>query len=998
MTPDEFVAKWKPSELKERSAAQEHWIDVCRMLGQPTPAEHDKTGTEYCFERGAEKTGGGDGWADVWWRNRFAVEYKGKRKDLVKAYEQLLLYRESLGNPPILMVIDLDRFEVHTNFTGTAKRIFKFSLDDIAGGDAVTVETTETTPPALTAVEVLRLAFIEPDKLKPTITSEYVTSEASAGFARIAQSMRDRGIEPHDAAHFLMKCLFCLFSEDINLLPEKVFERSLRKGKDDPPKLKGHMDKLFAAMQTGGEFALETIPWFNGGLFDDAPALELTPGEIEDLLLASKLDWSNVEPSIFGTLFERSLDPAKRAQLGAHYTSREDIMLVVEPVVLRPMRREWDAVREKAEAEVTKYHKAAAALAGLQGKSKQRSAQETKLRNARKKVQSLYAGLLEKFHKIRVLDPACGSGNFLYVALSELKDLEKAILQEAYNLGVGLTKLNPLVEPGQLYGIELNAYAQELAQIVVWIGYIQWHVRNGYAVPREPILKTLDNIKHMDALLVWRDAGTLPAGAGESPASRVPTPQRPDWPEADFIVGNPPFLGGKKLREGLGDEYVDTLFRAYDGDVAREADLSVYWHERARALIATGKVRRAGLLATQAIRKGASRRVLDRVLQTGHIVSAWTNKKWVLDGASVNIAIVCQSKTESEKPTLNGESVSSINPDLSSDSTTATFKAKRLTENKGLCIQGPVTVGQFDLPTPEVLKMLIQSNPNGRPNSEVLKEYWNTDDLIERPRGVHVIDFSSMSVEEASKYEAPFEHVRLHVKPKRDVQRDRQRREKWWLHGRAGTQLRTALLSHERLIATPRVSKYRLFRWMPNTVYASSRLFVVARSDDYFFGVLDGSPHRVWSIRTSSRHGDGAEGGRITYNNSTCFETFAFPWAPGSEPADDPLVQAIAGAAKELNDLREGWLNPPNLTEAELKKRTLTNLYNKRPEWLHLAHLKLDRAVFNAYGWNDLKPEDLYATLRPNPGESKDAALQRQKTTEEEMLKRLLALNHQRAG
>ncbi|MEZ5992702.1 MAG: type IIL restriction-modification enzyme MmeI [Planctomycetota bacterium] len=995
MTPDEFVAKWKPSELKERSAAQEHWIDVCRMLGQPTPAEHDKTGTEYCFERGAEKTGGGDGWADVWWRNRFAVEYKGKRKDLVKAYDQLLLYRESLGNPPILMVIDLDRFEVHTNFTGTAKRVFKFSLDDIAGGDAVTVETTETTPPVLTAVEVLRLAFIQPDKLKPTITSEYVTSEASAGFARIAQSMRDRGIEPHDAAHFLMKCLFCLFSEDINLLPEKVFERSLRKGKDDPPKLKGHMDKLFAAMQTGGEFALETIPWFNGGLFDDAPALELTPGEIEDLLLASKLDWSNVEPSIFGTLFERSLDPAKRAQLGAHYTSRDDIMLVVEPVVLRPMRREWDAVREKAEVEVEKYRKAAAALAGLQGKSKQRSAQETKLRNARKKVQSLYAGLLEKFHKIRVLDPACGSGNFLYVALSELKDLEKAILQEAYSLGVGLTKLNPLVEPGQLYGIELNAYAQELAQIVVWIGYIQWHVRNGYAVPREPILKTLDNIKQMDALLVWRDAGTLPAGAGESPASQVPIPQRPDWPEAEFVVGNPPFLGGNKMRQGLGDEYVDVLFRTYDGEVEAFADLSAYWHERARALIAAGKIKRAGLLATQGIRGGASQKTLKRILETGKIFEAWSDLPWTLDGAAVHVSIVCQDGGNEEELRLDGSRVEGINADLTSAGSGDLTSAVVLSENSELTFSGSKKGGPFDL-QPQLAEQMLRAvgNPNGQPNADVIRPWLNGSMCVNRGSTKFIIDFGpDATIEEAAAYETPFEYVRTHVKPVRDKNRRESRRLHWWLHSERVRGLRAAIHPLVRYIATPRVSKHRLFIWVATDVLADDGVYAFAREDDYFFGVLHSVAHERWALRLGTQLED-----RPRYTPTTSFETFPFPWAPGSEPADDPLVQAIAAGAKELNDLREGWLNPPNLTEAELKKRTLTNLYNKRPEWLHLAHLKLDRAVFNAYGWNDLQPEDLYATFRPNPGESKDAALQRRKTAEDEMLKRLLALNHQRAG
>ncbi len=231
MDSQEFVNKWKPNQLKERSASQEHWIDICRLLNQPTPAEVDSTGQVYCFERGAKKSSGGDGWADVWWKGKFAVEYKGKRKNLENAYNQLLQYRESLNNPPLLIVIDMDRFEVHTNFTGTAKRIFKFNLDDIASGKPVELDCTELHPPSLTAIEVLRFAFMEPSKLRPTLTSEFVTDEASKGFALIAESLRDRGIDPHEAAHFLMKCLFCLFAEDIRLLPDEVFSKTISKGK-----------------------------------------------------------------------------------------------------------------------------------------------------------------------------------------------------------------------------------------------------------------------------------------------------------------------------------------------------------------------------------------------------------------------------------------------------------------------------------------------------------------------------------------------------------------------------------------------------------------------------------------------------------------------------------------------------------------------------------------------------------------------------------------------
>ncbi len=352
LTPSAFTAKWSRVTLSERAASQEHFLDLCRMLGQPTPAGHDATGAEYTFEKGVAVSGpaskgtrGERGFADVWWRGKFAWEYKrkGKYRDLGEAYRQLCQYREALENPPLLIVSDIARTEIHTNFTGTAKQIHVIELDRLAEAESI---------------DLLRRVFTDPASLRPNLTSETVTEGIARQFGTLAQALRDRDHDPHIAAHFLMKCMFCLFAEDVGLLPDKLFERLLRNRRSNPERLTQDLTVLFDNMRSGGSLGVEDIPTFNGGLFDDAPALELMIGEVDLLITAARQDWASVEPAIFGTLFERSLDPNTRAQIGAHYTSREDIMLVVEPVVMAPLRREWANVQAKVEAQLERRTKA----------------------------------------------------------------------------------------------------------------------------------------------------------------------------------------------------------------------------------------------------------------------------------------------------------------------------------------------------------------------------------------------------------------------------------------------------------------------------------------------------------------------------------------------------------------------------------------------------------------------------------------------------------------
>jgi hypothetical protein len=334
MTPQEFIAKWANAALKERSAAQEHFIDLCRMLGEKSPAEADSEGSEYTFEKGVNKTSGGSGFADVWMRRHFAWEYKGNKADLNAAYQQLLQYREALENPPLLVVCDLNRFEIHTNFTNTVKRVYAFDLSELDQPDNL---------------RALRALFTDPESLRPAVSRENVTKDAADHVGALAVSLHERGIEPHRAAHFLVQILFCLFAEDVGLLPKEMFSKLIRFAQQHPEQFPPQVEHLFGEMRDGGFVNYEEILHFNGGLFAEIDVVPFTRDEIAVLDRASRLDWSSIEPAIIGTLFERSLDPKRRSQIGAHYTSRADIERVVYPVVIDPLRRRWDAVRTEAE-------------------------------------------------------------------------------------------------------------------------------------------------------------------------------------------------------------------------------------------------------------------------------------------------------------------------------------------------------------------------------------------------------------------------------------------------------------------------------------------------------------------------------------------------------------------------------------------------------------------------------------------------------------------------
>ncbi|HQT30430.1 MAG TPA: hypothetical protein PLE48_00850 [Thiobacillus sp.] len=508
MTPQAFIAKWRANPLTERAGAQAHFEDLCALLEVEPP----RVEGEYQYERGLiKKSSASQGWADVWKRGCFACEYKAPDKDLGAALKQLMVYALALDNPPLLVVSDRKRIEIHTHFTGTPSEVHEILLEDIGQPENL---------------QKLRWLFNAPDRYKPRTTTYAVTEEAARKMGKLAERLNAQGNTPLQTAHFLIQCVFCMFAEDAKLLPEKLFERVLDKSNPDGTKAQSRLTALFAAMQKGGDFSLETIPYFNGGLFELIEVPPLTTEDVVHLLDCARMGWGEIEPAILGTLFERGLNPDMRSQLGAHYPDPATILKLIRPVIEAPLLAEWQPVKARIAGLMESYVQG--------GKGSQ---------TAHRDAQAALAGFIQRLKAYRVLDPACGSGNFLYLALKTLKDLEHRANLEAESLGLHC-ELVIETSPANVLGIELNPYAAELARVTVWIGEIQWMLAHGYALRRNPILQPLDHIENRDAVLAYRKIDS---------SSEIYC--EPLWPAADAIFGNPPFLGGSMKRGELGDEY-----------------------------------------------------------------------------------------------------------------------------------------------------------------------------------------------------------------------------------------------------------------------------------------------------------------------------------------------------------------------------------------------------------------------------------------------------------
>jgi type II restriction/modification system DNA methylase subunit YeeA len=570
------------------------------------------------------------------------------------------------------------------------------------------------------------------------------------------------------------------------------------------------------------------------------------------------------------------------------------------------------------------------------------------------------------------------------MSLRALLDMEKEVIKAP--VFAGLTDDEPLpgVHPVQLYGIEINPIAHALASIVVWIGYIQWRFENGYWQFTEPYLTRLqDNIRCMDAILAFDESGN---------------PIEPTWPKVDVIIGNPPFLGDKKMRSELGNNYVDTLRKLYGERIPGQSDLVCYWFEKARLQIELKHCKRAGLLATNSIRGGANREVLKRIKDSGDIFMAWADREWVLDGAAVRVSMVGFDDGKEGEKMLDGIPSMSINSDLTA--TTDITQARNLEENEKLSFIGTQKGGPFELNAEVAMKLIASKNIKNISNEIVVKPWVNGWDITNRNRNLWIIDFGVMPLDEAQEFQAPLDYVIEHIKPDRLANSDKFSQENWWLFQRTRPEMKDAIAGKDRFICTPRVAKHRVFVWLDANVIPDSATVAIARDDDYFFGVLHSRLHEVWSLRMGTWLGKGND---PRYTPTTTFETFPFPWSPGKEPVESPEYQAIAEAARALHTEREAWLNPPEILEKSdtklrdklLKDRTLTNLYNALQAFrgtaekpvkikpvagnfasrLHQLHTALDEAVCRAYGW----PLEIL-------------------NDEEAILRHLLALNLERAG
>lgn len=558
------------------------------------------------------------------------------------------------------------------------------------------------------------------------------------------------------------------------------------------------------------------------------------------------------------------------------------------------------------------------------------------------------------------------------MTLQKLKNLEKEVI--VFALDHGFSAFIPLVGPWQFYGIEINPYAYELAQMTLWIGYLQWVRANGWGTRDDPILRPMDTFVCEDAIIDM----TSPE-----------VPKHTEWPAAEFIVGNPPFLGGKKMREALGDAYVDGLRRSYKGKLPPFSDLCCYWFEKARESIERGRTKRVGLLAMQSIRGGANRAVLSRIKQTGDIFFAVSDRKWVLEGANVHVSLIGFDDGSETVRELDGRTVRSIETTLVANQDLSV--AQRLTANAAVSFIGIQPSGSFEIPEAEVAGYLQSYSVLGEPCSSVLRPFWRAVDVVRRWEKFWVVDFTQMSFEKAAAFERPFELLKGRVPA--------QRKAKhfigypFWKFWRPRGELLEELRNLSRYLVTPRVAKHRVFVWLRAEDLPDCQLVAFARADDYFFGVLQSRSHEVWARVHGTQVRERESGFR--YTPTTCFETFPFP------KATDFQRDVISAAAKALDEMRSRWLNSPELTHEEmlefpgmangpwgryveapdshgvgtvryprlaprdeecakhLKKRTLTTLYNEKPTWLTTAHRRLDLAVFAAYDWDPDLPDEL---------------------------------------
>lgn len=994
LTAESFIARWSGREGgQERANCSLFLTELCDLLDvkHPDPASASHEFNDYVFERRVERTlpdGRREtGRIDLYKRDHFILEAKQSRLKLpepgadlfsirsdepgaatgldllmIKARRQAEGYALGLpadhGYPPFILVCDVGRaIELYADFSSHGRHYRQFPD---ANGFRISLDQLKNP----TTRELLRSVWEAPGDLDPALKTAKVTREIAGKLAEVSKALEARDFEPRSVAIFLMRCLFTMFVEDAGLIRKDSFKELLDRCVANPRRFPFEMADLWRHMDIGDYSPAigEKLLRFNGKLFKKATALTLVGNEIKMLRMAAGADWRDLEPAIFGTLFEQAIDIDERKKLGTHYTPRAYVEQLVDATIIEPLTTDWIKAQSAAER------------AG-RGGSRSQAIREI-------------VDFLKELSSVRVLDPACGTGNFLYVALRRMKQLEGEVLKQLYDVGgeKAVAAVGDIsVKPDQFLGLEYNRRAVEIAELVLWIGYLQWHLRTRTSPPKEPVLGSGDHVRAANAVLTWTGApeiqskrsalGKPLANRDGSPIYAYPNPSLPEWPEADFIVGNPPFIGGKDIRGRLGEGYAEALWKVHP-KINKSADYVMYWWDRAAELLTQKgtRLRRFGFVTTNSITQAFQRKIVERHLQADSPISLvlaipdhpWTKSS--KDVAAVRIAmtvaeagtregllreVIREERLSTDEPLVEfSERQGVLNCDLSIGSNVA--QATELNANACLCYRGVQLMGSGFIVTRKAALRLGLKSRSGL--KKYIREYRNGRDLTARSRDVMVIDLFGLNAEEVRKqFPEVYEHLLETVKPEREHNNRASYRSNWWLFGEPRRDLRPALANLTRYIATVETMKHRLFQFLEASILPDNKLIVIAVEDSFILGVLSSRFHVAWALRSGGWLGVGNDS---VYVKSRCFDSFPFP------ESSTVLTNKIRHLADELDRFRK-------LILEEHSDLTLTSLYNVLDEIknglllgsksqdikdrCHLLilkdlHERLDVAVGEAYG------------------------------------------------
>ncbi|MGC9526557.1 MAG: DNA methyltransferase [Limnospira sp.] len=1043
-----FLEKWQDSEGNERANYQTFLGDLCVALGvDGPPPKGDVPGDPYCFDKDikfysekAESTR----FADFYKEGHFLLEAKqgsttsgkghGKRGTktyqdaMQRAFNQARSYacnRTLEAMPPFLITCDIgSHFEIWEGFGGEYGSY----------GARQTIALKDLEKPEI--FDRFVAIFTDPQSLNPEKYRARVTREVAGELAKLSRWLENQGHDPQETANFLMRCIFTMFAEDVGLLRGDLLTEALRdRWIEKPHTFKGEIENLWQTMNTGGNFGFERILRFNGSFFEDAKAFDLPKEQLEVLYAAADKDWSEVEPAIFGTLLERALDKKERSRLGAHYTPRSYVERLVRPVVMEPLRQQWDEV----ELELKRL------LEPPKGKEEPTQA-------GRKKAEKEITDFLAELRRIKILDPACGTGNFLYVTFDLMKALEMEVLRRLEDVtGRSRDQLmldiqQVQINPSQFLGIEINPRAAAIAELVIWIGYLQWQFRQrkgtGFV---EPVLQAFGNIECRDAVLAydgkepdidpktgevrtrWGGGMMTHPVTGEEvpdPGDRIPiyryiNPRLAEWPEADYIVSNPPFIGKLYMIERLGEGYVENLRRIYKNEIPDSSDFVMYWWKYAAHLAMIEKILRFGFVTTNSITQIFNRRVIQESLRKSreqqnssiYICFAIPNHPWVDNENCAAVRIAMTAGTQGEQ-----ETIGKLEIVVSEESDKEQGEVYIKTEKSLGIIQPDLSIGANVLGTNQLIAnskiagmgmmlgnrgFLVTSDSSLQPHNEIIRRVINGNDVMKKSRNLRVIDFYGMSPEEARKA-APdaYQQILEKVKPKRDLNNRKSRRENWWIFSEVMPKTRQSIKGLKRYIVTSETAEYRVFLFVNFDFLPEHKLVVFGSEDAFLLGVLSGQIHVQWAVAAGGRRG---KGNTPVYSKTKCFDCFPFP-----DPTPDQK-QKIRELGERLDAHRKQ-------VQANHPEITLTGMYNlleklragepftdKDRDYNNKAlvsilkqiHDDLDRAVFEAYGWEDLIPLWEQTQTQTAPSDTRNDPKEQ---LENQILERLVALNAERAA